>query len=77
MSVGLEPLAFAMEQVEFESIIGRLESVGIEFGDVLDAVGNMWGPAAETGARGMAKVVYCLDPNRHLIEIGNYDTENA
>ena len=66
-------LAFALPRVEFEAAFGRIKAAGIPYGDRFDTVGNMQGPGDEDGARGPGKMVYCFDPNRHLIEIRHYE----
>ena len=69
---GNEHFAFALEPEEFDAAFARLREAGIPYGDSFHAVGNMKGPGMESGARGMGKAVYFLDPNRHLIEIRAY-----
>lgn len=70
---GGEHLAFAMPRGEFEEIFHRVRDAGIEYGDSFHAVGNMRGPADESGARGTGKALYLFDPSKHLIEIRYYD----
>jgi catechol 2,3-dioxygenase-like lactoylglutathione lyase family enzyme len=70
---GGEHLAFAMSKAEFDSLFARLELAGVAYGDRFDAVGNLQGPGDETGARGIGKTVYFLDPDRHLLEIRHYE----
>jgi catechol 2,3-dioxygenase-like lactoylglutathione lyase family enzyme len=66
-------LAFAMSGADFDHTFERVRSVGLEFGDSFDTVGNMLGPGHENGARGGGPTVYFFDPNGHLIEIRHYD----
>ena len=70
---GGEHLAFAMSKDEFEATFERIKAAGIEFGDAFDSVGNMRGPADESGARGMGKSLYFFDPDEHLVEIRYYE----
>ncbi len=74
-SPGGEHLAFAMSQEEFESAFERLKIAAVAYGDQYDSVGNMQGPANESGARGMGRALYFFDLDRHLIEIRYYDSE--
>ncbi len=71
-SAGGEHLAFAMSPAEFEAAFERIKTTGIPYGDRFDGVGNMMGPAAESGSRGMGKSLYVFDPDRHLIELRHY-----
>jgi catechol 2,3-dioxygenase-like lactoylglutathione lyase family enzyme len=66
-------LAFAMPKPEFTAAFERIVSARVAYGDRFDAVGSQRGPADETGARGMGKTIYLLDPDKHLIELRHYD----
>ena len=66
-------LAFAMPAAEFEATFARFRDAGVPYGDSFHDVGNMRGPGAEDGARGLGASLYVLDPNQHLIEIRHYD----
>ena len=66
-------LAFAMAREEFDGAFQRIRDAGLEYGDAFDSVGNMKGPGEAEGARGPTKSLYCLDPNRHLIELAYYE----
>ena len=70
---GGEHLAFAMSRAEYDSILARVRSAGIAYGDRFDAVGNMREPGEELTARGIGRGMYFFDPNKHLIEIRYYD----
>ena len=70
---GGEHLAFAMSRAEFTEVFRRLRDAGIDFGDSFHSVGNMKGPGAEDGARGLGASLYFFDPNKHLIEIRHYE----
>ena len=74
---GGEHLAFAMTRPEFEAVFQRVRDAGIEFGDSFHAVGNNLGPGNEVGARGPGQTLYMFDPNKHLIEIRHYESQNA
>ena len=65
--------AFALPPAEFDATLARLRADGVPFGDSFHAADNGRGPGREGGARGMAKAIYFLDPNRHLLEIRAYD----
>jgi catechol 2,3-dioxygenase-like lactoylglutathione lyase family enzyme len=70
---GLEHYAFAVSNVDFESIFGRMKSAGIAYGPTYDAVGTNTGPGKESGAQGVAPTLYFNDPNGHLLEIRTYE----
>jgi len=65
--------AFALAPAEFDATFARLRADGVPFGDSFHAADNGQGPGEESGARGMGKAIYFLDPNRHLLEIRSYD----
>jgi catechol 2,3-dioxygenase-like lactoylglutathione lyase family enzyme len=69
---GGEHLAFALAAAQFDAVFERLRRAAIPYGDSFHEVGNMKGPGEEAGARGMAKSIYFLDPNQHLLEIRCY-----
>ena len=65
--------AFAMPKPQFDAVFMRLVQNEIPYGDSFHTVGNQKGPGEEEGARGLGKAVYFNDPNKHLLEIRNYD----
>ena len=69
---GGEHLAFALAAAQFDAVFERLRRAAIPYGDSFHEVGNMKGPGEEAGARGMAKSIYFVDPNQHLLEIRCY-----
>jgi len=69
---GGEHLAFRLTPGEFEETFRRIRERGLEYGDKFNQVGNMRGPGTADGAKGDWKAVYLFDPDRHLIEIGQY-----
>jgi catechol 2,3-dioxygenase-like lactoylglutathione lyase family enzyme len=71
-AAGGEHLAFAMTEPEFAQAFDRIKAAGIAYGDHFSTVGNMQGPADETGARGSGKAIYFFDPNKHMLEIRHY-----
>jgi len=70
---GGEHMAFSMTRAEFDTIFARIREAGIAYGDSFHAVGNLRGPGEESGAEGMGKALYFLDPSKHLIEIRHYE----
>jgi len=62
-----------MERGEFDAVFRRVRESGIEYGDAFNGVGNMRGPGASEGARGVTTSLYFFDPSRHLIEIICYE----
>src|SRR5262249_44563076 len=74
---GGEHLAFAMSQSDYDAVFQRVTAAGIAYGDRYDTVGNMRGPGEELTAKGIGKGIYFFDPNKHLIEIRYYETENG
>jgi catechol 2,3-dioxygenase-like lactoylglutathione lyase family enzyme len=76
-TTGGEHLAFAMSPAEFDAAFDRIKTAGIPYGDRFDDVGNMMGPADESGSRGMGRSLYVFDPDRHLIEIRHYGANEA
>jgi catechol 2,3-dioxygenase-like lactoylglutathione lyase family enzyme len=76
-TLGGEHLAFAMTRGEFEDVFRRAREAGVEYGDSFHSVGNMQGPGAEEGARGLGTALYLFDPNEHLIEIRYYESRAA
>jgi catechol 2,3-dioxygenase-like lactoylglutathione lyase family enzyme len=69
---GGEHLAFALSPEEFDAAFARVRTAGVPYGDSYHDVGNMRGPGAEAGARGLGPTVYLFDPNGHLIELRHY-----
>jgi catechol 2,3-dioxygenase-like lactoylglutathione lyase family enzyme len=74
---GFEHYAFAVSRLMFQEIFERVKHEGIAFGPTFDSVGTNEGPGVETGARGPAPTLYFNDPNKHLIEIRNYESSDA
>ena len=71
-SAGGKHLAFSMRQAEFEVIFQRIRDEGLAYGDQFDQSDNMKGPGDADGARGDTKSLYCMDPNKHLLEFIYY-----
>lgn len=69
---GFEHYAFAVTGDEFEQILNRIRSAGIDFGPSFDSVGSNAGLGQEVGARGLAPTLYFTDPSKHLLEIRTY-----
>lgn len=69
---GGEHLAFALSREEFDAAFARVRTAGVPYGDSYHDVGNMRGPGAEAGARGLGPTVYLFDPNGHLMELRHY-----
>jgi catechol 2,3-dioxygenase-like lactoylglutathione lyase family enzyme len=72
-AAGGQHVAFALSKAGFDAAFERLRTAGVPFGDRFDTVGNLQGPADESGARGVGKALYFFDPDRHLIEIRHYE----
>ena len=65
-------LAFSMTPEELDAAFDRIRDAGIAYGDAFDAADNMKGPGTAEGAHGTTRSLYCLDSNRHLIELVCY-----
>lgn len=65
-------LAFALSPEEFDATFARIREARLPYGPSFHAVGAGGEPGVENGAHGPAPTLYCLDPNRHLIEIRTY-----
>ena len=72
-SEGGEHLAFSLTRDEFDASLARIEHAGIDYGDAFHAANNGKSRGDEEGAQGRCKSLYCLDPNRHLIELLYYE----
>jgi catechol 2,3-dioxygenase-like lactoylglutathione lyase family enzyme len=70
---GSEHYAFALSRADFDQVIQRITSAGIQYGPTFDSIGSNTGPGEESGARGLAPTLYFNDPNNHLLEIRTYE----
>ena len=62
-------LAFNFDQATFATVIDRIQTAELPFGDRFDAVDNGRGPSPQPGSRGDEMAIYLFDPNAHLIEV--------